>query len=175
MKRNAGGVPYFAESAVQALLAAAGMFPGGQLYAGPGGFSPGRRVASGVVVARWLRALGVHPQAVLADAAEAAALFRSLTAASPVSVLADDADDARQVRDLLPGAARVPAASVTGRRGPVRPGTAARRLGAANVIEPGVSNEHRQTVADERHAINTIVEAPHKPSSETADGAHQPS
>jgi hypothetical protein len=38
-----------------------------------------------------------------ADAAEAAALFRSLTAASPVAVLAADATDAGQVRDLLQG------------------------------------------------------------------------
>jgi hypothetical protein len=48
--------------AVQALHEAAGMFPGGQLYAGLGGFSPGGRVAPAVVVARWLRALGVHPR-----------------------------------------------------------------------------------------------------------------
>jgi hypothetical protein len=64
-----------------------------------------------------------------------------------------------------PDAVRVPAAPMTGRRGPVRHGAAARRLGAANVIEPGVSNGHGQTVADQRHAINTFVEAPHKPGS----------
>src|SRR3954447_12312689 len=89
-----------------------------------------------------------------------------------------------------PDAVRVAAGPVTGRRGPVRRGTAARRLGAADAIGPGVSNGHGQTAAGERHAINTTAEAPHKPSSGcmssrntllacpvrgNADGAHRPS
>jgi hypothetical protein len=90
--------------AVQALHEAAAVFPGGQLYAALGGFSPGGPVSSPVVVAWWLRALGMRPPA---DPAEAVALFRSLTAGRPVAVLADDATDAGQVRALLPGAGLV--------------------------------------------------------------------
>jgi hypothetical protein len=73
-----------------------------------------------------------------------------------------------------PDAVRVPAAPMTGRRGPVRHGTAARRLGAANVIEPGVSNGHGQTVADERHAINTIAEAPTNPTQRRTSDQNTP-
>jgi hypothetical protein len=93
--------------AVQALHQAAAVFPGGQLYAALGGFSPGGRVLPGTVIARWLRAFGIYPAALPADPAEAAALFRSLTAGHPVAVLADDAADAGQVRALLPGAGLV--------------------------------------------------------------------
>jgi tetratricopeptide (TPR) repeat protein len=92
--------------AVHALHEAAGAFPGGQLYAALGGFSPGGRVRPQAVIARWLRALGISPPAVPADPEEAAALFRSVTAARPVAVLADDAADAGQVR-ALPGAGLV--------------------------------------------------------------------
>jgi hypothetical protein len=59
------------------------------------------------VLAGWLRALGVHPLAVPGDPGEAAALFRSLTAAAPVAVLADDAAGEAQVRALLPAAGLV--------------------------------------------------------------------
>jgi hypothetical protein len=93
--------------AVQALHQMAGAFPGGQLYAALGGFSPGGRVSPYAVIARWLRALGIAPAAVPPGGDEAAALFRSVTAARPVAVLADDAADAGQVRALLPGAGLV--------------------------------------------------------------------
>ena len=93
--------------AVQALHQAAAMYPGGQLYAALGGFSPVGRNPPEMVIARWLRAFGICPAALPADPEEAAALFRSLTAAHPVAVLADDAADAGQVRALLPGAGLV--------------------------------------------------------------------
>jgi tetratricopeptide (TPR) repeat protein len=86
---------------------AAGLYPGGLLFAALGAFGPGGCAAPDVVRAQWLRALGVHPSAVPADPGEAAALWRSLTTARPVGVLADDAADARQVRALLPGAGLV--------------------------------------------------------------------
>ena len=87
----------------------------------------------------------------------------------------------------------VAAAPVTGRRGPVRRGTAARRAGAANVIEPGVPNGHGQTAADERHATTRSSKRPTNPAQgarragtrcwrapsvavrANADGAHRPS
>jgi hypothetical protein len=60
--------------------------------------------------------------------------------------------------------ARIPADPLTGRRGPVRRGTAPRRLSVANDIKPGASNGHGHTasgtVAKGRHAINAIAEAP---------------
>lgn len=90
--------------ALRGLHRAAGLFPGGQLYADLGGFSATGRVPEDAVISRWLRALGIHPTAVPADPGEAAALYRTLTAAASVTVLADDAADEDQVRALLPAA-----------------------------------------------------------------------
>jgi hypothetical protein len=93
--------------ALHALRQAAGLCPGGQLYADLGGFSATGRVPAQVVTSRFLRALGIHPAEVPADPAEATALYRTLTAATPVAVLADDAADEDQVRALLPAAGLV--------------------------------------------------------------------
>lgn len=124
--------------AVHALRQLAARFPGGQLYAVLGGFSPGGPSEPGAVLGRWLRALGVHPSVLPADPEEAAALFRSLTTQNPVAILADDAADARQVRAILPGAGLVVVTSrhqlasliaLDGARfiplGPLQPGAAA--------------------------------------------------
>ena len=92
--------------AVHALHQVAGQYAG-QLHAALGAFGASRPARPEAVLAGWLRALGVHPPAVPGDPAEAAALFRSLTAGAPVAVLADDAASEAQVRALLPAAGLV--------------------------------------------------------------------
>jgi tetratricopeptide (TPR) repeat protein len=93
----------------------ASRFPDGQLYHNLQGATPGLKPLRAVeVLGRFLRALGVHPQAVPADEAEAAALFRSLVADRRVLVMLDDAGSLAQVRPLLPGGHRC-ATVVTGR------------------------------------------------------------
>jgi tetratricopeptide (TPR) repeat protein len=54
------------------------------------------------VLSRFLRALGLSPNAIPRNADEASALFRSLTADRRFLVLLDNAADAAQVRPLLP-------------------------------------------------------------------------
>ncbi|WP_407286236.1 ATP-binding protein [Streptomyces sp. BP-8] len=78
-------------------------FPGGQLYADLGAQSPHGPAEPAEVLSRFLRALGVPPQAVPSGIAERAALYRSLTAELRIVVLLDDAATAAQVRPLLPG------------------------------------------------------------------------
>jgi tetratricopeptide (TPR) repeat protein len=92
--------------AVHALHQVADQYTG-QLHAPLGTFGVAGPASPQAVLAGWLRALGVPPPAVPSDPAEAAALFRSLTAGAPVAVLADDAASETQVRALLPAAGLV--------------------------------------------------------------------
>ncbi len=69
-------------------------FPDGQLQADLRGQN---------VLGRFLRALGVPPEGVPADADEAAALYRTLLSGKRMLVLLDNATDVQQVRPFLPG------------------------------------------------------------------------
>ncbi|GAA0513892.1 XRE family transcriptional regulator [Saccharopolyspora thermophila] len=80
-----------------------GEFPDGQLYVDLRGFGPSRRLDAGEVLAGFLRSLGVPTPEVPEDAAERAALYRSLLAGRRVLVVLDNAGAEDQVRPLLPG------------------------------------------------------------------------
>ncbi|MFC7617481.1 hypothetical protein ACFQV2_32730 [Actinokineospora soli] len=83
----------------------ADLFPGGQLYVDLSFYRHAGGVAVHDVLGGLLIAMGVHEHFIPARLAERAALFRSRTAAQPVLVFVDDADQAAQVRPLVPGAA----------------------------------------------------------------------
>ncbi|CAM5490655.1 AfsR/SARP family transcriptional regulator [Streptomyces fumanus] len=94
----------------------AARFPDGQLFADLGGFSPaGGPADAGEVLAGFLAALGVDAARVPARTDARAALFRSVLATRRVLVVLDNADDAAQVRALLPGSSRC-TVLITGRR-----------------------------------------------------------
>ena len=80
-------------------------YPDGQLYADLRG-SDTTTPAPVQVLGRFLRALGVPGRRIGTDEAEAAALLRSELAERRMLVLLDNAQDAAQVRPLLPGAGR---------------------------------------------------------------------
>jgi tetratricopeptide (TPR) repeat protein len=84
----------------------AASFPDGQLHVDLCGATPGLRpVAPAEGLGRLLRSLGVHPREVPASEADAAALFRSVTAGRPLLLVLDNAADAAQVAPLVPAAA----------------------------------------------------------------------
>ncbi|WP_346041746.1 hypothetical protein [Actinomadura chokoriensis] len=85
------------------LHAVADGFADGQLYADLRGFSAGAPAPPSESLGRFLRALGVAPEAVPADVDEQAALYRSVTAGKQLIIMLDDAASAAQVRPLLPG------------------------------------------------------------------------
>ena len=79
-------------------------FPDGQLFVNLRGFDPeANPVAPTEVLAGFLQALGVPAQQIPAKPADRAAYFRTLLADLRVLVVLDNAADAAQVRDLLPG------------------------------------------------------------------------
>ncbi|GAA1519684.1 BTAD domain-containing putative transcriptional regulator [Kribbella lupini] len=95
-------------------------YPDGQLYAdlrGADTVSP----TPLQVLGRFLRALGVSSRRIGTDEAEAAALFRSELADRRILVLLDNAQDAAQVRPLLPGAGRSDVIVTSRRRLPELP------------------------------------------------------
>ena len=79
-----------------------GAFPDGQLYAELGGTGD-RPAAATDVLHGFLRALGVAPERIPADADERGALFRTLLAERRTLIVLQDASNAAQVRPLLPG------------------------------------------------------------------------
>lgn len=78
-------------------------FPDGQLFVDLRGYSPGPVVSGSEALARFLRALGVTGDRLPHDETERSLLYRSLLADRRVLVVLDNADNARQVRPLLPG------------------------------------------------------------------------
>jgi DNA-binding SARP family transcriptional activator len=78
-------------------------YPDGQLYADLQGYSPSAPLTPAVVLARFLRALGIPADQVPTDQEDQAGLYRSLLADRRVLVVLDNAAEPRQVRPLLPG------------------------------------------------------------------------
>ncbi len=78
-------------------------FPDGQLYVNLRGYAATPPATPAEALSGFLRALGVLPERLPDDPAQAAAQYRSLLAGKRVLVLLDDARSAGQVRPLLPG------------------------------------------------------------------------
>lgn len=80
-------------------------FPDGQLFVNLRGFGPsGAAVPPCEALSSLLSALGVPDALIPADMAARAALFRSRLAGRRILMVLDNAQDAEQVRSLLPGA-----------------------------------------------------------------------
>ena len=77
-------------------------FPDGQLYVNLNGYSVGPPVQPLHALSQFLRAVGVPPDQVPVDLAEATGLYRTLLADRKVLVLLDNVVNAEQVRALLP-------------------------------------------------------------------------
>lgn len=81
-------------------------FPDGALFADLRGYHPTGKPASPFdVLAGFLRAMGVAPEAVPHDDADRSALFRSVMDGKRMVLMLDDASDVEQVEPLLPGSA----------------------------------------------------------------------
>ena len=79
-------------------------FPEGQLYVNLRGFDPtGPPMAPAVALRGFLDALGVHATVVPVDEHAQAALYRGLVAGRRLLIVLDNAQDAEQLRPLLPG------------------------------------------------------------------------
>ncbi|TYB56365.1 tetratricopeptide repeat protein [Nonomuraea sp. PA05] len=87
--------------------AMAGRFADGVLYLNLHGSTPGLDPLTPAQALRHLlRSLGLDGAAVPADAGEAAARYRSLTASADLLVILDNARDVRQIRPLIPAGPR---------------------------------------------------------------------
>jgi tetratricopeptide (TPR) repeat protein/transcriptional regulator with XRE-family HTH domain len=81
-------------------------FPDGALFADLRGYHPtGVPASPSDILAGFLRALGVAPDAVPEDDADRSGLFRSLMDGKRMLLVLDDASDADQIEPLLPGSA----------------------------------------------------------------------
>lgn len=89
--------------AIQWAHRAAGSFPDGQLFLDLRGYGPDTPIAPDDALAALLRALGVDGAGIPAEAAERAALYRTLVAGRRLLIVLDNASSADQVRPLLPG------------------------------------------------------------------------
>jgi DNA-binding SARP family transcriptional activator len=92
-------------------------FPDGQLYVDLFGASP-QPAASGEVLARFLRDVGVDGDKIPSGDEERAALYRTSLTGRRMLVLLDNAKDAAQVRPLLPGSASCAVLMTTRNRTP---------------------------------------------------------
>lgn len=90
--------------AVCAAHAVAEHFPDGRLFLDLHGYTPGHRPRTAAEALDWLlRALGVPPGRIPADAEQAAALYRQCLADTRTLIVLDNAASEAQVRPLLPG------------------------------------------------------------------------
>jgi DNA-binding SARP family transcriptional activator/tetratricopeptide (TPR) repeat protein len=90
--------------AIQAANRLTERFPDGQLYVNLHGATPGQTPRSPLdALGQLLRSLGLDPAAIPAQVEEAAVRWRSLAAGRRLLILLDNAQDAAQVRPLLPG------------------------------------------------------------------------
>jgi tetratricopeptide (TPR) repeat protein len=80
------------------------LFTDGQLYADFSELRYRGGASSGDVLARFLRALGVHNEDIPVELGERAALFRSSTAGKRLLIVLDEVDYAAQVTPLVPSA-----------------------------------------------------------------------
>jgi DNA-binding SARP family transcriptional activator/transcriptional regulator with XRE-family HTH domain len=78
-------------------------FPDGQLFVNLRGFSHGTPVTPAEAMYRFLTALDALPGQIPADADEQAALYRTLLVGRRMLIVLDNAQNAEQVRPLLPG------------------------------------------------------------------------
>lgn len=78
-------------------------YPDGQLFVNLHGYDAGPPLAPQRALDRFLRALGVAPQAVPAELEERAELYRSLLAGRRMLIVLDNAATVGQIRALLPG------------------------------------------------------------------------
>lgn len=88
--------------AIRAAHQARGRFPDGQLYAHLAGNSD-KPADPADILGRFLRALGVAPDAVPMGGSERAAMWRTVLSTRRVLILVDDARDAEQLMPLIPG------------------------------------------------------------------------
>ena len=92
--------------AIHAAHRLAGRYPDGQLFLDLHGYTQGHEPRSPVEVLDWfLRALGVPPQQIPADAEQRVALYRERLAGIRALIVLDNAFDEAQVRPLIPGGA----------------------------------------------------------------------
>ncbi|SDH11390.1 DNA-binding transcriptional activator of the SARP family [Lentzea fradiae] len=80
-------------------------FPDGQLFVDLRGYAPGPPADGMDVLSRFLRALGVPPDEIPADADEQSTVLRSLLSGRRMLLVLDNASAPDQVRPLLPGTA----------------------------------------------------------------------
>ena len=78
-------------------------YPDGQLFVNLHGYATGPPLAPQRALDRFLRALGLAPQAVPTELEERAELYRSTLAGRRILVVLDNAATAGQIRPLLPG------------------------------------------------------------------------
>lgn len=78
-------------------------FPDGQLFVNLRGYDAGPPLAPAAALERFLRALGIPPQAIPTDMDERAELYRTVLAERRVLIVLDNAATAGQARPLLPG------------------------------------------------------------------------